>query len=170
MLTESKELDAEALRGRDIIHLRYELEEAAERLHNIAFDPYKDQLWLHGIVSAGRKLALKFAEIELAQIAYGLGQAFKVWDSIPKRKRPTKIDFKRDYAKDINAACAKWGVAIAHPESGEACTLLVINDKADGRFVLENRATKKRSKTATDIAGLMPLKVVDVSPDAATKC
>jgi len=36
--------------------------------------------------------------------------------------------------------------------------------------VLENLATKKRSKTATDIAGLMPLKVMDVSSDAATKC
>lgn len=143
--------------------LGHQLGEVVDRLVQVQIDPHKDSVPLQGIVREGRRLALRVAEIEINQIAYSTVQTLKVWATLDQSKLPEKLEFKRSEAKRINAICGKWGTALAHPESGEPCTLLVINDKADGRFVLENRVTKKRTNTATDIKGVMPFKVVDVA-------
>lgn len=153
--------------NRELVELRSQLEELADRLVKIETDPRKDDMPMHGIQKATRKLALRVAGYEISEHAYFLGQHIKVVAGIDPPPI-TRLELKRDCAKTINAVCARWGVAIAHPDSGEPCTLLVINDKADGRFVLENRQTKKRTNTATDITGLMPLKVVDVSATSET--
>lgn len=144
--------------------LRHQLEELVDRLVQIEVDPRKDNMPMNGITRTTRKMALRVAEYEIAEQAYFLGNHIKAVESVDPPPM-TRLELKRDCAKAINAVCAKWGVAIAHPETGEGCMLLVINDGEDGRFTLQNRATKKRSNTSTDIKGLMPFKVVDVSKE-----
>lgn len=73
------------------------------------------------------------------------------------------LEGKRALASDINEQCRLRGTTLAHPETGEPCTLLAISDKYEGTFVLENRATKKRSHTTKNIWTLLPLKVIPLS-------
>lgn len=67
------------------------------------------------------------------------------------------IKGKQKLAKTINSMCRKCGMYIEHPESHDDCFLLAINDKWGGKFVLENKDTKKRSCTTADIKTLLPL-------------
>lgn len=67
---------------------------------------------------------------------------------------------KQSFAKMINAECRRTGQAIGHPDDKEPCILVGINDKYGGKFVLENRRSKKRSFTTRDITSLLPLVLV----------
>jgi hypothetical protein len=67
---------------------------------------------------------------------------------------------KQKVAKIINAYCRNNGFALANPDTGEASWLIGINDEWGGKYVLENRTTKKRSHTSRQLKALLPLKVV----------
>lgn len=71
---------------------------------------------------------------------------------------------KQALAKTINAECRRCGQVLAHPETGDPCILLAINDKWGGKFALENRKTKKRSHT-TRSADEIPLRTIPIPPE-----
>lgn len=87
------------------------------------------------------------------------------FDKIEGLRALFKIESLRDLAKKLNAECRAYGFAIAHPVTGEPCTLLVVQDKTGGRFTLENRITKKRSHTTANIEDLLPFKLVPLSSE-----
>lgn len=132
---------------------------AADRIAELPAED--DKAALH---KAGRLLALRVAESEINAVARGTWMMAER-DGIPQRIKLDPIQLKQYAAKEVTAICRKWGVAIANPENGEPCTLLAINTGAEGRYVLENRRTKKRSHTTRDLSSLLPLKVVEAEGD-----
>ena len=89
--------------------------------------------------------------------------SMKIEEIIHSRERSKLADLspaKQALVKKINRECRSFGLVIAHPESGEPCTLIAINDKWGGKFALENRKTKKRSRTARDIRAMLPFKLI----------
>jgi hypothetical protein len=78
-----------------------------------------------------------------------------------KRKAENRLETvgeRQDFAKWINGWVSYLGLVILHPDSGDTCIVLAISDKYGGKFVLENRTTRKRSRTSKEIEGLLPLR------------
>lgn len=72
------------------------------------------------------------------------------------------IEGKQRLSREINEECRRHGLVIAHPDSGEACSLFAVNDKWGGKFLLEHKRTKKRSHSASDITDLLPFKLIAI--------
>jgi hypothetical protein len=74
------------------------------------------------------------------------------------KNESSNIDAKRFIAGRIASFLVPNGLSIGHPESGEPCNIYVVpGSDGEGRYVLENRATKKRSHTSRTIIDLIPL-------------
>lgn len=57
--------------------------------------------------------------------------------------------------------------AIKHPDTGAACMLLAVGSPDGlGRYVLEDRETKKRSKTTNSLRSLLPMSLI---PDSVRR-
>lgn len=63
---------------------------------------------------------------------------------------------KQELAKKVNSALRRCNAWIVHPDTGERCFLVALNDKWGGKFALESKATGKRTCTTADIATLHP--------------
>jgi hypothetical protein len=101
---------------------------------------------------------------------------------LPYSSTPSGIDHRHlgDFATDItdydkfriivryfNNFMRRWDAAIAHPETGEPCTLYALPSKdGTGRLTLENRVTKKRSGFYKSLKEICPIRLV---PDVPRK-
>lgn len=70
------------------------------------------------------------------------------------------IGSKRRLAAKLMACANAHGYYFRHPETGSPCLLLVVSDKWGGKFMLENRITRKRSCSNSDIFKMLPLQLV----------
>lgn len=109
-------------------------------------------------------LAFEFAEIKIRE-AMCPYLATYVSNGIRKLLETTKdkgIQDKRYIATSLGKSTRRYGVTFAHPESGEPCNIMVINDLWGGKYAYENRKTKKRSHTTRDLTTLLPFKFIPI--------
>ena len=92
---------------------------------------------------------------------------------MPELTRARKIgsdesyESKKNIVIETNARLRQLNAAVAHPSTGEPCILYAVASRDGyGRYVLENRVTKKRSGAYTTLLDLLPVKLV---PDVPRK-
>lgn len=76
------------------------------------------------------------------------------------------IEQKRALVKIINSQCREVNLCLKHPDTGEPCTLLAVSDRYDGSFVLEDRKTKKRTRSARQIKSMLPFQLIPIPYEA----
>lgn len=73
---------------------------------------------------------------------------------------------KRLLVRTISGECARLNMAVKHPETGRPCNLYAIATvDGKGRYVLEDKETKKRDMSSKRLADLAPLEVIDYRPE-----
>lgn len=69
-------------------------------------------------------------------------------------------EVKKQLLDGYNSKLRPERLAPAHPESGEPCLMLVVASRdGTGRYVLENRHSRKRSHASRSLLELLPLKL-----------
>lgn len=87
----------------------------------------------------------------------------QILDKIPSDPDNT-IDKKKSWAKYISRSLTRIRASIVHPKTGRHCNLYA-NQSPDkkGRYLLEDKETKKRSMSSTSLLKLVPLKLETTS-------
>ncbi|QDV34989.1 hypothetical protein [Tautonia plasticadhaerens] len=113
---------------------------AAKEVQSAAFLLYQVTSWLDYSVQSYQWL------LEYAQ------EIFRADDA-------TDYARKQELAKKVNAELRERHQALRHPENGEPCVIYAMATRnGDGRYVLENRMTKKRSGSYKTLLELMPFR------------
>jgi len=72
---------------------------------------------------------------------------------------------KKELAALVNRFCRIYGVALRTEETDDPCVLFAVGSRdGHGRYVLENRATKKRTGSFKSLAEMRPLRLVSAPP------
>lgn len=70
------------------------------------------------------------------------------------------VEGKQLYARKFGAVLRTDGVLIRHPETKEPCVLVALSDEYGGRFALESRRNRRRSRSTKDINDLLPFELM----------
>ena len=69
------------------------------------------------------------------------------------------LSAKQDLATRVNQIVRNYGLTICHPDTNDPCILVVITDDYGGKYALQSRKLRTRSRTTRDLASLCPFKL-----------
>ncbi|CAN5277616.1 hypothetical protein BH10PLA2_BH10PLA2_27420 [soil metagenome] len=108
-------------------------------------------------------IPLGFEDAAADLAATAVGYAKKAEDLLNRLMLPNKdpnnwmsIKTRREIASTINKFCRDTGTILLNPKTKRPCIILVINDGAKGKFILEDCINKMRSCTTLKITELLP--------------
>lgn len=75
-------------------------------------------------------------------------------------QEPEDYDRKKEIASWLNDALKRYNLTIYHPVEKKPCILLAVGSRdKQGRYVIENRETKKRSGAYRSVADMIPVMI-----------
>lgn len=109
--------------------------------------------------------AAQHITVRLREIIHRLKDAYlnNVYKAMMDRRDDRDdYEYKKEIVKHWNGFLRNDDLAIAHPATGKPCLLLAIGSRdGAGRYVLEDRETKKRSGAYKSLLDLLPVRLTD---------